>query len=73
MSTQRPSRETKYYRVVDQAARLEKRNYGGPIKLDLVRVKLAKEAKGKDQRIEELERNLEEQAQQLTHVVRILL
>ena len=28
--------------------------YGGPVKLDMVRVRLAKEAKIKDRRIEEL-------------------
>ena len=51
---QRPSTEELLTRLQGMRGQVEG-EYGGPIKLDLVRVRLAKEMKEKDRRIEELQ------------------
>ena len=50
---QRPSTEELLTRLQGMRAEVEG-EYGGPIKLDLVRVRLAKETKEKDRRIQDL-------------------
>ncbi len=50
---QRPSTEELLTRLQGMRGKVEG-EYGGPFKLDMVRVRLAKEVKEKDRRIEEL-------------------
>ncbi len=59
---ERPSTEDLLTRLQEMRIDLEG-EYGGPFKLDMVRVRLVKEGKEKGRRIEEMERRMEEQTQ----------